>query len=151
MGACRMSRVLTPAIDRLLTRCVETPSGCWEFTGATDAAGYGRIGLGRRIDGTAMTHRVTYEFFVSEVPESLDLDHLCRNRACCHPWHLDPVPRAVNVSRGLRRKGYRDKTHCKQGHEYTPENTYIKRKGSGTQRACKACYRAYYQRKKESA
>lgn len=126
-----------PAIDRTLDRCIETSAGCWEFTGAL-SGGYGVVGLGSRALGTTLTHRLTYTHFIGEVPAGLDLDHLCRNRACCNPWHLDPVPRRVNVARGLRAPGYalRIRTHCKQGHEFTPENTYQRR----TQRVCKTCH-----------
>ena len=126
-----------PAIDRLMERITEDPSGCWVFQGALKS-GYGVIGLAGRGAGTALTHRLAYEYFVADVPEGLDLDHLCRNRACCNPWHLEPVSRIENVARGLRAPGYalRTRTHCKQGHEFSPENTYQRAK----QRVCKTCH-----------
>lgn len=135
------SRESTPAIDRVMARVTETEMGCWEFSGSLNAAGYGVVGRGRRGEGNALSHRVTYEFFVANVPEGLDLDHLCRNRACCNPWHVEPVTRIENVSRGLRAPGYgpRERTHCKQGHEFTPENTYQ----YGTRRRCKTCERRW--------
>lgn len=139
-----------PAIDRTLARCVETRDGCWEFTGAL-SQGYGVVGAGPRGTGTVLTHRLTYTFFVAEVPAGLDLDHLCRNRACCNPWHLEPVTRFVNANRGLRARGYgfRDRTHCKNGHEYTPESTQISLSPDGTfkQRRCITCRRARDRRK----
>lgn len=121
-----------PVVDRVLARCDETDSGCWEFLGAR-SFGYGVVGAGGRGEGTSLTHRVTYQHFIGEVPTGLDLDHLCRNRACCNPWHLDPVTRLVNVARG--EMGGR--THCVHGHEYTPENT-SRHNGS---RRCLTCHR----------
>ena len=128
----------TPAIERVLSR-THDDDGCWVFDGAKSASGYGVIGAGPRGQGNALTHRVTYAFFIADIPEGLDLDHLCRNRACCNPWHLDPVTRAVNVSRGLRAPGYglRERTHCKHGHEFTPDNTYQAKR----QRKCMTCIR----------
>lgn len=127
----------TAPIERLLRRCVEDENGCWLFQGATKA-GYGVIGLGGKGAGNALTHRVTYTYFIGPVPDGLDLDHLCRVRGCCNPWHLDPVTRVVNANRGLRGTGYRD-PRCKNGHEYTPENTRMK---SGYRR-CATCLRAH--------
>lgn len=127
------------AIDRLLPR-VRTDGECWRFTGALSSSGYGVIGRGGRGTGTALTHRVTYEFFIGEVPAGLDLDHLCRNRWCCNPWHVEPVTRLVNVARGMRAPGYgpRERSHCPHGHEYSAENTWLRPDGS---RRCKACTR----------
>ena len=126
----------TPAIERVLRRCAERGE-CWEFLGAL-SQGYGVVGRGPRGTGTALTHRVTYEFFVGEVPDGLDLDHLCRNRACCNPWHLEPVTRKVNVARGLRAPGYAAGiTHCRNGHEYTEANTYIAPRAG--HRVCRSC------------
>lgn len=140
-----------PVMERLMENVVVNERGCWVFTGAKDPAGYGRIGLGGRGTGTGLTHRVTYEHHHGAVPEGLDLDHLCRNRACCNPEHLEPVTRLVNVNRGLRGKGYGG-THCKRGHEYTPENTGHTK----TQRYCRTCHRmadraAYYRKKNQAA
>ena len=131
----------TPAIDRVLRR-ISDVGGCWVFEGALSADGYGVVGRGGREGGNALTHRVTYEHFVAEVPPGLDLDHLCRNRACCNPWHLEPVTRLENVRRGARGPGYgpRERTHCKQGHPFTPENTYNYESG---RRRCKTCERRW--------
>ena len=132
-----------PAIERLLPRCVETSGGCWVFEGAR-TEGYGVIGRGGRGEGNAYTHRVTYTYFIADIPEGLDLDHLCRNRACCNPWHLEPVTRLENVRRGLHGPGYgpRERTHCKHGHEFTPENTIQ----TARQRYCRTCRRQRYQK-----
>ncbi len=132
-----MPRRTTPMIDRLMERVV--PEGdCWRFTGAINATGYGVIGRGTRGAGNALTHRAAYEHFIAEIPEGLDLDHLCRNRWCCNPWHMEPVSRIVNVSRGLRAPGYR-LSHCRRGHEFTPDNTLTHRSGDRIQRKCRTC------------
>ena len=91
---------MRPCIDRILDRIGETPDGCWIFTGALSAAGYGVVSRGGRGEGNVFTHRATYEHFIAEIPAGLDLDHLCRVRACCNPWHLEPVTRKENVLRG---------------------------------------------------
>lgn len=96
----------TPVIERVLRRCVEDERGCWVFQGAL-SVGYGKVGLGGKADGIDFCHRVTFRYFIGEIPGGLDLDHLCRNRACCNPWHLEPVSRSVNNFRGLRGRGYR--------------------------------------------
>lgn len=123
-----------PIIDRLMSRVVEDENGCWIFTGPIRPDGYGVIGVGPRGAGVLRTHRVTYEFFVAEIPAGLHMDHLCRVRACCNPWHLDPVPTGINTGRGVRKT---QQTHCKQGHEFTPENT----KQTTRQRTCLTCSR----------
>lgn len=95
-----------PVIDRLLTRLIENKvTGCWEWTGAVGAHGYGVIGLGTRHQGTKLVHRVTYEYFIANIPDGLHIDHLCRNKRCANPWHLDPVTQQVNNRR-------RDEAHA---------------------------------------
>ena len=123
------------------------PSGaCWHWTGSISPSGYGRFGLRR---GTMVqAHRFAYEALVGPIPEGLDLDHLCRVRNCVNPEHLEPVSRAENLRRGVGVGGKRPggmheinaaKTHCKHGHEFTPENTAIN-SASGC-RQCRTCHR----------
>lgn len=140
-----------PLIDRLLARVSETEQGCWIFAGAK-RQGYGVLGRGARAEGLVYAHRAAYEYFICEIPAGLDLDHLCRVRPCCNPWHLEPVTRLVNVSRGDRAPGYGDRrTHCKWGHEYTEATA---RRSAG-QRHCRTCERAQaiatYQARKRNA
>ena len=137
-----MTRRVVPVIERLLAKVHEDANGCWVWTGSLSPEGYGSISLGRRDQGRAMNHRYTYEFFRDEIPDGLHLDHLCRNRACCNPWHLEPVTCRVNVLRGDARFNgahNRDKTHCVNGHEFTPENTAFGRDGY---RRCRMCTNA---------
>jgi hypothetical protein len=74
-----------------------TDDGCWHFAAAHTDRGYGRIWRNGRFE---YPHRVTYEAFRGPIPEGLDLDHLCRNHACCNPFHLEAVTRRENLMRG---------------------------------------------------
>lgn len=71
---------------------------CWEWTGSLNKGGYGQMRLNKtRLE---MAHRVVWEELAGPIPEGLDLDHLCRNRKCANPDHLEPVTRSVNLRRG---------------------------------------------------
>lgn len=101
-------------IDRLMFRTALLPNGCWEWRGAKNPKGYGNI----RIDKSSpakSAHRVSYTELVGPIPPGLEIDHLCRNRACVNPDHLEVVDHTTNVRRSERPKV----THCKWGHEYT--------------------------------
>ena len=129
--------------ERFMRRIVVDPdTGCWKWTGHIDpVSGYGRI----QVDGqTAYTHRVSYEMHVGPIPDGLHLDHLCRNRACSAPQHLEPVTCLENVQRG---EGHGSETHCPQGHPYAGDNLYLHTDAKGqTRRHCRACSRVAVQR-----
>lgn len=82
---------------RLRAKVVPTDNGCWQWLGALDPTGYGRIALG---DTMAYTHRVAAEAFYGPIPEGMTVDHLCRNRGCCNPLHLEVVTARENLMRG---------------------------------------------------
>jgi hypothetical protein len=81
---------------------VEKTDTCWNWTGSTDR-GYGKIGLRRGV-APLYAHRVSYEFHVGPIPAGLQLDHLCRNRSCVNPAHLEPVTQRENLARGRQAK-----------------------------------------------
>jgi len=115
---------------------VNKTEGCWVWTAAKTRWGYGYV----RFDGRNQhAHRVAYKLLKGQIPENRELDHLCRNRACVNPEHLEAVSRRTNLLRGEGVSAvHAAKTHCVNGHEFTPENTYEWR---GT-RNCKVCREA---------
>ena len=115
-------------------------SGCWEWRGGLATNGYGRFNLGN--GKSAPAHRITYNLFKGDIPEGLEPDHLCRNRKCVNPDHIEAVTRRENIMRGLlpatNRNLQLSKTHCPQGHSYDEINTYIDSRGY---RHCRMCNR----------
>jgi hypothetical protein len=119
---------------------------CWIWTASRTRSGYGRFSISA---GKWMTaHRWAYEALIAPVPDGLDLDHLCRTRACINPWHLDPVTRKVNLSRGDH--WWNGKTHCAHGHELTEANAYRTPDGHRECRVCRlAATRRHAPKKRE--
>jgi hypothetical protein len=122
----------------------ETPGGCWEWD-RPRKDGYGQFAAGNnRVSVPA--HRWSYEFLVGPVPDGLDLDHLCRNRRCVNPDHLDPVPNAENILRGTSPSASNArKTECEHGHALDTGNTYITPDGRRQCRACRSAASTKYQ------
>lgn len=114
---------------------------CWYWAGSVDKDGYGIIGF-RRMDGrctSARAPRVVYENYKEEIPENLQLDHLCRNRICVNPDHLEPVTARVNTLRGNSPSAMNSrKTKCKHGHTLLGLNLYTRKDG---RRQCRVCRR----------
>lgn len=121
--------------ERLWQRVDKTaPNGCWLWLGALNGAGYGAVGRDNKV---LRVHRVTYELLVGPIPEGLQLDHLCRNRACCNPEHLEPVTNEENWRRGQHHTAVMLRENkCKRDHEMTKENTYWRKNGG---RLCRQC------------
>lgn len=128
---------LAPAeeIPRFARKIMPMENGCWAWHGNIHPeTRYGRFWFGRHLDRLA--HRVAYEWSIGPIPEGMVIDHLCRNRQCVNPSHLEVVTNVENVMRGYSIWAINArKTHCKRGHEFTPENT-IERNGT---RACRTC------------
>lgn len=112
---------------------VNKTEACWLWTGSL-AGGYGRFWANGHM---ISAHRWAYEAANGPIPDGLELDHLCRTLVCVQASHLEAVTHRENVLRGVGPAAvHARKTHCIHGHEYTPENTY-KRKGGW--RSCRAC------------
>ena len=131
-----------PLFERWRERVAPAPLfECWEWLAGKNK-GYGSLARGPAGAGLASAHRFAYEHFIGPVPAGLDLDHLCRNRGCCNPLHLEPVTRRENFRRGEHHE--RRKTHCKAGHAFTPEST---RGGKRPRwRLCRALWSASFPR-----
>lgn len=158
----RGSRPRKSPIELLLRHIEVQPNGCWWWTRAINKKGYGDCGFRGSI---WRAHRVSFTIHKGEIPAGLDLDHICHkpsecpggvtcpHRRCVNPDHLEPVTRGDNNGKerscnncgcGVEEaaKKRRARTHCKRGHEFTPENTYTR----NSMRTCLTCKR---ERKKE--
>ena len=118
---------------------VDRGPDCWLWTGLIDRYGYGR----RHTGGEILAHRIAYRLVVGPIPAGLQLDHLCRNRRCVNPAHLEPVTGRENLRRsplmpGIARAA---RTTCRNGHPYDDANTRVSVGPNGTGRVCRTCNR----------
>lgn len=133
-------------LQQLRERTIVDDSGCHIWQGTVHHHGYGTIKVANR---TLHVHRVIYELHNGPLPKGLPLHHLCHTKLCVNPDHLEPISRAEHAS--LHRAfepawtARAARTHCKNGHEYTVENT---RWHPVAGRICRACKRAEFQRRK---
>jgi hypothetical protein len=133
----------TPFVDyelnhRLGDHIVLDPGGCLIWTGTMSVHGYGVM---HRERGSRLIHRLAYQLVNGPIPEGLDLDHLCRNRACFNPDHLEPVTRGENIRRGHPFR--KPKERCNHGHLMEGDNVLVvpSGHGDGHQRICRECRR----------
>lgn len=125
--------------ERLRSKVTVVPGECWEWCGTVDRDGYGEISLGRKREGKARAHRAMYELEAGPVPDGMVLDHLCRNRGCVNPEHLEPVTNRENILRGEGVAAVNArKTHCLREHPLSGANLWVNRRG---QRQCRTCKR----------
>jgi hypothetical protein len=121
---------MTSIESRLLAK-LDRSGEHWIFTGVLDHGGYGLLWDSRRRNNSK-AHRVAYEVWVGPIPAGKQIHHGCRVRACCRPDHLELLDAAVHNS------SHHVKTHCINGHEFTPGNTRHVR----GQKVCKMCEKA---------
>lgn len=120
--------------ERFWRNVAKSTDGCWEWTGYIAPSGYGQFKAGR----TLWAHRCAYVLSLGVVGDGLYLDHLCRNRRCVNPAHLEPVSARVNLLRGDTKAAQNAaKTHCDSGHALCGDNLRVWR----GHRQCKACVR----------
>lgn len=112
------------------------PTSCWIWLGRLSPEGYGKFSFDNK---EWLAHRFIYQYLMGkEIPKGLVSDHLCRNRACVNPDHLEFVTIGVNINRGDGNPN-KKKTHCKFGHPFDEKNTYYYQEGIYPKRKCKLC------------
>lgn len=107
--------IATPPAERFAKRWIEDADGCWIWQGSGNQGGYGQFFDGR----SWVAHRWAYEHYVEPLPKGLQLDHLCRNRRCVNPDHLEPVTQHENILRGESPNIVAHNTGlCRRGHPF---------------------------------
>lgn len=139
---CLWREVMTKSPDQAVLRfwkyvTKDQSTGCWNWHGCISREGYGRFSYTNNRSGYA--HRFAYQIFREEIPRKMELDHLCRNRRCCNPDHLEIVTKRTNCLRGISPSALQAKqTHCKRNHLLSGDNVYLTKTG---RRQCKECGR----------
>lgn len=125
--------------DQIIMRSHRLPNGCWEWLLSETSCGYGAY-------RHTTAHQAAYRAWVGKVPRGLELDHLCRNRKCCNPFHLEVVTHRENMRRGACSL----RTHCPRGHLYDKSRTVRRSNGySHEARWCSRCDKEAMRRYRE--
>lgn len=114
-------------------------NGCWNWKGHLGSGGYGRC---NNRAGQSLAHRAFYTILKGDIPDGMQLDHLCRNRMCVNPDHLEPVNQKDNQLRGVLARGKPNSTRkdfCRRGHPMKGDNVRYYKNGKYTLRMCVAC------------
>ena len=134
-----LSRKAPPAMRLFGRTHVVADTGCWVYVASPRPDGYAQIGIDRK---RVYVHRLAWELLRGPIPAGMELDHLCRNRLCVNPNHLEPVTHRENTLRGeTLARANAAKTVCPQGHEYALVG-YLDQ----GRRRCRICRRAYERR-----
>lgn len=119
--------------QRLFSKRHIDDNGCWNWIGSLCNKGYAQIQVNLQI---LMVHRASYELFIGPISGGMTLDHLCKNKRCFNPTHLEQVTNRENILRGNNRAAQQARqTHCKNGHKFNSENTRLWK----NHRSCKIC------------
>lgn len=125
------------SLQRFQNKLAAGESGCWEWVASAYPAGYGSFWLRGKL---RRAHRVAYSHWVGPIPDGYTIDHLCRNRLCVNPKHLEPVTNRENILRGIGPTANNArKTHCAHGHPFAGSNLVVS--GDGQERRCRECVR----------
>lgn len=136
----RTFKVVRQTPEERFFKYVHKTESCWEWTGSKCQKGYGRFVLSRRTQIKA--HRFSWQVVNGEIPKGLQLDHLCRNRGCVNPAHLEPVTNLENTLRGANFIAVHSrKTHCLNGHVFDENNTRVDIQNGRPRRVCRKCQR----------
>jgi len=110
-------------------------NGCWPWVGSLNFGGYGQFWFNGE---WGMAHKYSYSVHQHQIPIGLTIDHICRNRGCVNPAHMEVVSMRENIIRGVGPTAVNSrKTHCPKGHEYTNGNTLVNKKSG--KRQCRTC------------
>lgn len=123
-------------LERFLKKIKKTGK-CWEWLGFIGKCGYGYFSINRKL---ITAHRAAYIFFKGDAKKGLVVDHLCRNKSCVNPKHLELVTYSVNALRGVNVGKHNGlKKHCPKGHPYSGSNVKYRPRGKYIERACRTC------------
>lgn len=139
-------------IERFWSKVDKSDEGCWEWRGQVRPDGYGSI-WDSRLGRKNLAHRIAVELTGRTIPAGMHTDHLCRNRKCVRPDHLEVVTHRENMRRGIGWPGVNArKTRCPNGHPYDGANLVMNVRGERLCRSCRlAANRAWYARNRTPA